>query len=148
MSYALQPGLPTPFSEFYKILDFLIKPVQKLFKERNTREALRLLNILAVRHQHAYQRPGEIDWRQDFQTDTEFFDLITSMSLIELADLLNDNDYIEFLQLSPKDTVKNGYTLQLLHRRWNHLCERVKECIIADRNLGLRVRELAQVSMI
>jgi len=53
-----------------------------------------------VRHQHAYQRPGAIDWRQDFQTDTEFFDLITSMGLIELADLLNDNDYIEFLQLS------------------------------------------------
>ncbi len=70
------------------------------------------------------------------------------MSLIELADLLNDNDYIEFLQLSPHDIVKNGYTLQLLHRRWNHLCERVKECVIADGNLGLRIRELAQVSLI
>jgi len=53
-----------------------------------------------------------------------------------------------FLQLSPQDTVKNGHTLQLLHRRWNHLCERVKECVIADRNLGLRIRELAQVSLI
>ena len=101
-----------------------------------------------MRHQHAYQRPGEIDWRQDIQTDTEFFDLITSMGLIELADLLNDNDYNEFLQLSLQDTVKNSHTLQLLHRRWNHLCERVKECVVADRNLGLRIRELAQVSLI
>lgn len=58
LSYALQPGLSTSFFEFYKILDFLIKPVQKLFKKRNIREALRLLNILAMRHQHAYQRSG------------------------------------------------------------------------------------------
>ena len=33
------------------------------------------------------------------------------MSLIELIDLLNDNDYIEFLQLFPQNIVKNDHIL-------------------------------------
>lgn len=37
--------------------------------------------------------------------------------------------------------------LQLLYRRWNHLCERVKECVIFDKSLAVRIMELAQVSL-
>lgn len=147
LSYALQPGVSILFSEFYHMLNFSIKPIQEKLHGKEIREALGLLAILAIRHQDSYQRSDEIDWGQDFQTDTEFFERITTMDLIEVADMLTDNDYIEFDQLSPLDAVDYGHHLQLLYQRWNHLCERVKECVIFDKRLALRIMELAQVSL-
>lgn len=147
LSYALQPGVPICFSEFYHILDFSIKPLQEKLRGKEIREGLRLLAILAIRHQHSYQRSNEINWGQDFQTDTEFFERITTMDLIEVADMLTGNDYIEFDQLSLLGAVGYGHHSQLLDQRWNHLCERVKECVIFDKNLALRIMELAQVSL-
>lgn len=147
LSYALKPGVPILFSEFYDTLDFLIKPLQEKLHGKEIREALRLLAILAIRHQHSYQRPDEINWRQDFKTDTEFFERITTMDLNEVANLLTDNDYIEFDKLSLLDAMEYGHHSQLLDQRWNHLCEQVKECIIIDKKLACLIMELAQVSL-
>ena len=61
--------------------------------------------------------------------------------------MLTDNDYIEFNQLSPMDVVDYGHHLKLLYQRWNHLCERVKECVIVDKTLTLRIMELVQISL-
>lgn len=144
--YALHPKASVRFSEFYHLLNFLIKPLQQRLHGKEIKEALRFLVILTIRYQYFYQRPKEIDWRQNFQTNTEFFERIIIMDLIEIADILNNNDYIEFDQLSLLDAMKYGCHLQLLHRRWNHLCEQVKECVIADRQLAFRIMELAQVS--
>ena len=148
LSYALQPGVSILFSEFYHKLNFSINPLQEKLRGKEIKKALRLLAILAIRHQHNYQRADEIDWGKDFQTDTEFFECITTMDLIEMADMLTDNDYIEFDQLSPMDVMKYGHHFKLLDQRWNHLCERVKECVIVDKALALRIMELAQVSLI
>lgn len=82
-----------------------------------------------------------------FRTDTEFFERITTMDPIEVADILTNNDYIEFDQLSQLDAVEDAHHLQLLHQRWNHLCEQVKECVISDKKLAFRIMELAQVSL-
>lgn len=59
------------------------------------------------------------------------------MDPIEVANILTNNNYIKFDQLSLLDAVEDGYHLQLLHQRWNHLYKQAKECVIFDKKLTL-----------
>lgn len=110
-------------------------------------EALRQLAVLGIRFQRMYWKEDEIDWTQRLWTDVDFFEHISTIPIMDLADLLTENDLTELYLVPPKEIIDTqGCGLQHVQRRWNRRCEAVQESIIFENMLNHSVVCLARVS--
>lgn len=106
---------------------------------------LKRLVVLEVRFHRRYLGEEEMDWTDDFNTDTDFYDCVTTMSPRDLADFLTESDLGLFRLLDPQSII-NG-DLQHMHRQWNRRCQAVQESIAAESYLNTHLVNLAQASI-
>jgi len=78
---------------------------------------LKHLEVLEARFQRRYLREEEMDWICDFDTNTEFFDRVTTMSPRDLAGFLTENDIEAFSLLRPQNIINGDSYLQHVHRQ-------------------------------
>ena len=149
MSNSLHQGISTSPSHS---LDFIVEPLQKLLKDttRQLSDILEQLAILAIRFQHFYIEPVDIDWTQDFQTDVTFFEHLRHMSSLQLCNLMTGSDEELFRKLCRQDIIDNSEGIKneriiKIGVRWNKLCRTVQECVIVDRQMGHSIGKLAEV---
>jgi hypothetical protein len=108
---------------------------------------LKHLAVLEARFQRRYLREEEMDWTCDFDTNTEFFDRVTTMSPRDLAGFLTENDIEAFSLLRPQNIIHGDSYLQHVHRQWDRRCQVVQESIAAESYLSARLADLAQASI-
>lgn len=136
------------YSEPILEIDFIVEPLQELLEtqDRPVTDILQQLAVLAVRFQRDYQWEEEIDWTQKFRTDTEFFRCIRGTSPSQLADSISECDLKAFRNLGPQSIIYQDDQLKSLALRWNRLSQEVLECVVASRQLGHKIADLAAVS--
>lgn len=108
---------------------------------------LKHLAVLEARFQQRYLREEEMDWTCDFDTNTEFFDRVTTMSPRDLAGFLTESDIKAFRLLDPQHIINGDSYLQDMHRQWNRRCQAVQESIAAESYLIAGLADLAQASI-
>ncbi len=108
---------------------------------------LKRLAVLEVRFHRKYLREEEMDWTREFDTTTEFFDNITTMSPRELADSLTYSDIEEFRLLRPQNIINGDSYLQHLHRQWNRRCQAAQECLAVGTRPSTLLTALAKASI-
>lgn len=115
--------------------DFLVGPVQELFKNQLSRLSpmLKKLSVLAVRFERKYYHEPVMDWASPFEVESPFLDdVFASTSPTVLARTLTHSDERDFANLSIQSFVTEGPILHRLMRKWDVLCKDVEECCLAQ----------------
>lgn len=130
-------------------LKLVYGPLRDLVRNQqgNLIGTLKHLAVLEARFQRRYLREEEMDWTCDFDTNTEFFDRITTMSPRDLAGFLTESDLEPFRLLNPENIINGDPHLQNIHRQWDRRCHAVQESIAAESYLTTRLVDLAQASI-
>ena len=138
-------GFPNP-----NILKLIYGPLRTLARNRrgNLIGMLKHLAVLEERfHQRYVREEEEMNWTCDFETSTDFFDRVTTMSPRDLAIFITKDDLNAFGPLDPQSIIYGDSNLQRLHRQWNRRCHETRESIVAERFLGACLVDVAQVSI-
>jgi len=79
--------------------------------------AIRQLAVLELRFQRMFLNEKEVDWSQQFWSNVDFFEQITTTSTTKIVDLLTKLD-LKKLRLVPSQEFIDGkgYRLQHVHR--------------------------------
>ena len=130
-------------------LNFIYDPLRGLVRNqhRDLVGILKHLAVLETRFHRQYLRVEETDWTCDFDTDTDFFDRLATMSPRDLAGFLTESDLDVFRLLDPQSIIDEGPHLQHMHRQWNKRCLTAQESIIVEIYLSARLADLAQASI-
>lgn len=130
-------------------LEMICGPLRSLvrYQHGNLLGILKHLAVLEARFQQRYLREEEMDWTRNFDTDTQFFDSVTTMSPRDLAGVLTESDLDLFCQLDPQEIITGGPHLRHMHREWNRRCQAAQESIVVESHLSTCLVHLAQASM-
>ncbi len=130
-------------------LELVYGPLRDLVRNQhgNLVGTLKHLAVLEARFKRRYLREEEMDWTCDFDTNTEFFDRVTTMSPQALAGFLTESDIEAFRLLDPQNIINGDSHLQDMHRQWDRRCQAVQESIAAESYLTARLVDLAQASI-
>ncbi|KAF4222373.1 hypothetical protein CNMCM5878_005655 [Aspergillus fumigatiaffinis] len=125
---------------------FITEPIKKILDhDKPIQLILHQLEALAVRFQNWYGSP-EVDWLQDFDTQTDFLDNLYCIKPRNLAVQLSKADASIFWELDVHAiTEGSGSVLSTLNTRWNSLCCAVKECSSAGDGFDKKLVELVKV---
>ena len=130
-------------------LGFIYSPLRDLFRDHHqglTGNLIKLA-VLEARFQRQYSPEEKIDWTQSFNTNTDLFDSVTTLTPQDLADSLTESDEIAFESLHPRDIIREDSNFRHLHVRWNKLCQAVEEIIAVDGGLSPPLADLAKASL-
>lgn len=116
------------------------------FQRQDLARMLTKLAVLEIRFQREYLGGDEINWVRCFDTNTNLFDSVATISPSDLANSLTADDIIAFQQLSPQNIIREDFNLQHVHRRWNRLCRAVQESIAVNSGLYSVLADLARAS--
>ena len=129
-------------------LEVICGPLRDLIQNQpgNLVRILKHLEVLEARFQRQYLQEEEMDWTCDFDTSTDFFDCVTTISPRNFAGFLTESDLDAFRLLDPQNIINGDSYLQHMHRQWNRRCQAAQESIAAESYLSARLVDLAQAS--
>lgn len=127
-------------------LETICGPLRDLFRDPNANlaEILKHLAVLEVRYQRRYLHE-EIDWVHSFDTDTDFFDNLVTMSPRDLSDSLTKSDFDSFISVHSQRFSEDLY--RQLNRQWDGRCRAAQESVIVESRLSNQLADLAEVSI-
>jgi len=129
-------------------LEMIYGPLRDLFRHphANLDGTLKHLAVLEARFQRRYLRE-EIDWIRSFDTDSNFFDNVTTMSPRDLAESLTKSDIDAFSLLQPQSSINGDSYLQYMKRQWDGRCRAAQDSIIVESRLSHLLADLAKASV-
>jgi hypothetical protein len=134
------------YSDFRIDARFITELIKKILDDdKPIQLILHQLEALAVRFQNWYGSP-EVDWLQDFDTQTDFLDNLYCIKPRNLAVRLSKADASIFWELDVHaNTEGSGSVLLTLNTRWNSLCCAVKECLSVSDGFDKKLVKLVKV---
>ena len=106
-----------PFQHFQLEAEFITRPLEQLFSQRDTNILLKI-KVLEARY-HRYRESPAMLHGKDFTVDTSFLNLILERTATSTAAHLSRNVHAQFSHITLDSLLHHDEHLQLIGSQWN-----------------------------